>query len=114
MEVEILGQGRVRGKAKQSSLISLVLLSRLLDMHCLSAIHVPPYPPMPPRRVDLILRPGCPLSSQVIFTNVGNPHALGQKPLTFIRQVFALVRYAAHTLPSLPLPEHPSPQILRA
>lgn len=29
---------------------------------------------------------------QVIFTNVGNPHALGQKPLTFIRQVFALVR----------------------
>ncbi len=28
---------------------------------------------------------------EVIFTNVGNPHGLGQKPLTFIRQVFALV-----------------------
>lgn len=25
--------------------------------------------------------------SQIIFTNVGNPHALGQKPLTFPRQV---------------------------
>jgi hypothetical protein len=24
---------------------------------------------------------------QIIFTNVGNPHALGQKPLTFSRQV---------------------------
>lgn len=24
---------------------------------------------------------------EVIFTNVGNPHGLGQKPLTFIRQV---------------------------
>ena len=27
----------------------------------------------------------------VIFTNVGNPHALGQNPLTFMRQVLALV-----------------------
>ncbi|KAL6007122.1 Glutamate--glyoxylate aminotransferase 2 [Asimina triloba] len=26
----------------------------------------------------------------IIFTNVGNPHALGQKPLTFPRQVIAL------------------------
>jgi glutamate--glyoxylate aminotransferase len=24
---------------------------------------------------------------RIIFTNVGNPHALGQKPLTFPRQV---------------------------
>jgi glutamate--glyoxylate aminotransferase len=24
---------------------------------------------------------------KIIFTNVGNPHALGQKPLTFPRQV---------------------------
>lgn len=24
---------------------------------------------------------------EVIFTNVGNPHGLGQKPLTFLRQV---------------------------
>lgn len=24
---------------------------------------------------------------QIVFTNVGNPHALGQKPLTFPRQV---------------------------
>lgn len=28
---------------------------------------------------------------EVIFTNVGNPHGLGQKPLTFPRQVMALV-----------------------
>ncbi|KAK4402755.1 Glutamate--glyoxylate aminotransferase 2 [Sesamum angolense] len=28
--------------------------------------------------------------SEIIFTNVGNPHALGQKPLTFPRQVVAL------------------------
>lgn len=28
-----------------------------------------------------------PLILQIIFTNVGNPHALGQKPLTFPRQV---------------------------
>ncbi|RZC72088.1 hypothetical protein C5167_035262 [Papaver somniferum] len=27
---------------------------------------------------------------QIIFTNVGNPHALGQKPLSFPRQVIAL------------------------
>ena len=27
---------------------------------------------------------------QIIFTNVGNPHALGQKPLKFPRQVVAL------------------------
>uniref|UniRef100_A0A0V0I6Z8 Putative glutamate--glyoxylate aminotransferase 2-like n=1 Tax=Solanum chacoense TaxID=4108 RepID=A0A0V0I6Z8_SOLCH len=27
---------------------------------------------------------------KIIFTNVGNPHALGQKPLTFPRQVIAL------------------------
>ncbi|VAH46578.1 unnamed protein product [Triticum turgidum subsp. durum] len=27
---------------------------------------------------------------RIIFTNVGNPHALGQKPLTFPRQVVAL------------------------
>jgi len=28
---------------------------------------------------------------EVIFTNIGNPHQLGQKPLTFIRHVLALV-----------------------
>lgn len=27
---------------------------------------------------------------KIIFTNVGNPHALGQKPLTFPRQVTTL------------------------
>lgn len=29
---------------------------------------------------------------EIIFTNVGNPHALGAKPLTFIRQVRARAR----------------------
>lgn len=28
---------------------------------------------------------------EVIFTSVGNPHQLGQVPLTFLRQVMALV-----------------------
>lgn len=28
---------------------------------------------------------------EVIYTNVGNPHAVGQKPLTFGRQVMALL-----------------------
>ncbi|KAK4371870.1 hypothetical protein RND71_007254 [Anisodus tanguticus] len=28
--------------------------------------------------------------NKIVFTNVGNPHALGQKPLTFPRQVIAL------------------------
>ena len=28
---------------------------------------------------------------EVIFTSVGNPHQLGQVPLTFLRQVLALV-----------------------
>lgn len=28
-----------------------------------------------------------PIAMQIVFTNVGNPHALGQKPLTFPRQV---------------------------
>merc|ERR1719331_874603 len=32
---------------------------------------------------------------EVIFTNVGNPHAMGQKPLTFPRQVMALCTYPA-------------------
>lgn len=42
---------------------------------------------------------------EVIFTNVGNPHGLGQKPLTFIRQVFALVRYeGSYRVASLPYP----------
>eukprot|EP00188_Purpureofilum_apyrenoidigerum_P005429 Plantae.Rhodophyta-Purpureofilum_apyrenoidigerum.ctg7058.p1 GENE.Plantae.Rhodophyta-Purpureofilum_apyrenoidigerum.ctg7058~~Plantae.Rhodophyta-Purpureofilum_apyrenoidigerum.ctg7058.p1 ORF type:complete len:496 (+),score=101.05 Plantae.Rhodophyta-Purpureofilum_apyrenoidigerum.ctg7058:379-1866(+) len=30
---------------------------------------------------------------KVIYTNVGNPQALGQKPITFFRQVLALVNY---------------------
>ena len=30
---------------------------------------------------------------RVIFTNVGNPHSLGQKPITFPRQVLACVNY---------------------
>lgn len=29
---------------------------------------------------------------EVIFTNVGNPHGLGQKPLTFMRQVLRLIQ----------------------
>lgn len=29
----------------------------------------------------------------MILTNTGNPHALGQKPLTFYRQALALVTY---------------------
>lgn len=29
---------------------------------------------------------------EIIFTNVGNPHALGQQPLTFVRQVMALMQ----------------------
>lgn len=29
---------------------------------------------------------------EIIFTNVGNPHALGQRPLTFVRQVMALMQ----------------------
>ena len=28
---------------------------------------------------------------EVIYTNIGNPHALGQQPITFTRQVLALV-----------------------
>ncbi|KAJ8904002.1 hypothetical protein NDN08_000532 [Rhodosorus marinus] len=30
---------------------------------------------------------------KVIYTNVGNPHAVGQKPITFFRQVLALITY---------------------
>jgi hypothetical protein len=34
---------------------------------------------------------------KIIFTNVGNPHALGQKPLTFGRQVRTIhLRFASH------------------
>lgn len=32
---------------------------------------------------------------KVIYTNTGNPQALGQKPITFFRQVLALVNYPA-------------------
>ena len=30
---------------------------------------------------------------EIIYCNIGNPHALGQKPLTFVRQVLALCQY---------------------
>ena len=30
---------------------------------------------------------------KIIYCNVGNPHALGQKPLTYIRQVLSIVEY---------------------
>ena len=30
---------------------------------------------------------------EVIYCNIGNPHALGQKPLTYLRQVLALCQY---------------------
>jgi len=30
---------------------------------------------------------------EIIYCNIGNPHSLGQKPLTWIRQVLALVNY---------------------
>lgn len=30
---------------------------------------------------------------KVILTNIGNPHALGQRPITFLRQVLALTSY---------------------
>lgn len=30
---------------------------------------------------------------EIIFTNVGNPHALGAKPLTYIRQVGVEMKY---------------------
>ncbi|KAG4103090.1 alanine aminotransferase 2 [Neocallimastix lanati (nom. inval.)] len=30
---------------------------------------------------------------KVVFCNIGNPHAVGQKPITFIRQVLSLVEY---------------------
>jgi alanine transaminase len=33
--------------------------------------------------------------SKITFCNIGNPHELGQAPLTFFRQVFALVNYPA-------------------
>ncbi|WZZ72360.1 hypothetical protein YC2023_083730 [Brassica napus] len=43
-------------------------------------------------RGELYLRASEPQKEgkKIIFTNVGNPHALGQKPLTFPRQVVAL------------------------
>jgi hypothetical protein len=34
---------------------------------------------------------------KIIFTNVGNPHAVGQKPITFYRQVLALCDLPAET-----------------
>ena len=30
---------------------------------------------------------------EIIYCNIGNPHALGQKPLTYLRQVLALCQY---------------------
>lgn len=30
---------------------------------------------------------------QVVFCNIGNPHAVGQKPITYIRQVLSLCQY---------------------
>ena len=32
----------------------------------------------------------------IVYTNIGNPHALGQKPLTWPRQVLALVELPSH------------------
>jgi aspartate/methionine/tyrosine aminotransferase len=30
---------------------------------------------------------------KIVFCNIGNPHAVGQKPITFIRQVLSIVQY---------------------
>jgi len=30
---------------------------------------------------------------KIVFCNIGNPHAVGQKPITFVRQVLSLVEY---------------------
>ena len=30
---------------------------------------------------------------KIVFCNIGNPQAVGQKPITFIRQVLSLVEY---------------------
>jgi alanine transaminase len=32
---------------------------------------------------------------EIVYCNIGNPQQLGQKPITFIRQVLALVEYDA-------------------
>ena len=32
---------------------------------------------------------------KIVFCNIGNPQAVGQKPLTFIRQILSLMEYPA-------------------
>jgi aspartate/methionine/tyrosine aminotransferase len=44
---------------------------------------------------------------KIIYTNVGNPHAVGQKPITFYRQVLALC-----DLPAVNGVDHPSAPLL--
>eukprot|EP00051_Salpingoeca_urceolata_P027423 m.481428 g.481428 ORF g.481428 m.481428 type:complete len:476 (+) comp22167_c0_seq1:153-1580(+) len=51
---------------------------------------------------------------EVIFTNSGNPHALGQKPLTFPRQVLSLVSYPKLLEDPVALSKFPADAVKRA
>jgi hypothetical protein len=44
--------------------------------------------PIPMKAADLAEK-----GREIIFCNIGNPQALGQPPLSYIRQVLSLVEY---------------------
>lgn len=46
-------------------------------------------------RKQLVSQPGSLPFKKIYACNIGNPHELGQKPLTFFRQVISLVHYPA-------------------
>jgi hypothetical protein len=53
---------------------------------------------------DLAKNPDKYTFDKVVMCNIGNPQSLGQKPITFYRQVLALCDYPEVRAPRTPLP----------
>ena len=57
---------------------------------------------------DLKKNPSKYAFDKVVMCNIGNPQSLGQKPITFYRQVLALCDYPEVRAPQTPLPSPPA------
>lgn len=54
------------------------------------------------------------LGQKIIYCNIGNPHALGQKPLTYIRQTLSLLEYPELLNSKIALKKYPKDIIEKA
>ena len=57
---------------------------------------------------DLATNPSKYPFDKVVMCNIGNPQSVGQKPITFFRQVLSLCDYPEVRAPRTPLPSPPA------